>query len=464
MSTSLSRAAAPESAERVYRKVFFRLVPFLMLLWVVAWIDRVNIGFVKLRMLDDLGWSETIYGIGAGIFFIGYFLFEVPSNLLLQKIGAKKTIMRITLGWGAVSILMMFATTPEIFYTLRFLLGVFEAGFYPGIILYLTYWFPANRRAKAFGMFMSASAFAGVIGGPLAGWIMNTMDGVAGLASWQWVFIIEGIPSIILGIVTFFYLTDRPKHAKWLTPTEREFVQAELDNEVHAEEKQHSMLGALKGKTIWLFILIFFCIIAANSSLTFYGPTLIAEVGFGDPLVVGWIMAGINLLGAAGMISAGFISDRTGDSRIQTSISAALGAIGLAGAALLINTSPIGAISCLALALVGTMSAIPVFWQMPNRFLIGAAAAGGVALINSIANLAGFFAPTLLGSLKDSTGSLAPGLLIVAGVEMLATILIIALVPKFKESAKTTTISVPIVETEAEVAQVPIKDGGEVKA
>ncbi|MFD6697669.1 MULTISPECIES: MFS transporter [unclassified Microbacterium] len=442
MSSSQPATVTVVSAESVYRKVFFRIVPFLMLLWIVAWIDRVNIGFVKLRMLDDLGWSEAIYGLGAGIFFIGYFLFEVPSNLLLQKIGAKKTIMRITLGWGAVSILMMFATTPELFYVLRFLLGVFEAGFYPGIILYLTYWFPANRRAKAFGMFMSASAFAGVIGGPIAGWIMTSMGGVWGLAEWQWVFIIEGIPSIILGIVTLFYLTDRPHHAKWLTAAERAFVQSELDNEEHAEHKQHSMLGALKGKTIWLFILIFFCIIAANSSLTFYGPTLVANVGVTDPLAVGWIMAGINLLGAAGMISAGFISDRTGESRIQTSISAALGALGLAGAALLIPVSPIGAIACLALALIGTMSAIPVFWQMPNRFLIGAAAAGGVALINSIANLAGFFAPTMLGSLKDQTGSLAPGLFIVAGVEILATILILALVPKFRETAKTTTVPV----------------------
>lgn len=458
MSSSPDHAFAPESAERVYRKIFFRIIPFLMLLWVVAWIDRVNIGFVKLRMLEDLQWSETIYGIGAGIFFIGYFLFEVPSNLLLQKIGARRTIMRITIGWGTVSVLMMFATTPEMFYVLRFLLGVFEAGFYPGIILYLTYWFPGNRRAKAFGMFMSASAFAGVIGGPIAGLIMNTMDGVAGLAEWQWVFIIEGIPSIILGIITFFFLTDRPRDAKWLTPSEREFVQSELDMEEQIEKRPHGMLDALKGKTIWLFILIFFCIIAANSSLTFYGPTLVSNVGFTDPLIVGWIMAGISLLGAIGMIAGGFISDRTGESRIQTAVSAGIGAVGLAGAALLLNVSALGAILCLAVALIGTMSAIPIFWQMPNRFLAGAAAAGGVALINSIANLAGFGAPFMLGSLKDQTGSLAPGLLIVSAVEICATVLILLLVPKFKEVAKTTTITVPVIETEAEVAPVPAKE------
>ena len=193
-----------------------------MLLWVLAWIDRVNIGFIKLTMLDDLKWSEAVYGFGAGIFFLGYFFFEVPSNLLLQRIGARKTIMRITIGWGLTSIATMFVQTPAMFYALRFLLGVFEAGFYPGIILYLTNWFPNDRRATAFGMFMSASAFAGVIGGPLAGNIMTGLNGVNGWAGWQWVLLLEGIPSVIAGIVTFFYLTDKPEDAKRLTGRERE--------------------------------------------------------------------------------------------------------------------------------------------------------------------------------------------------------------------------------------------------
>ena len=209
--------AAPGELDGIYRKILLRLIPFLMLLWVLAWIDRVNIGFVKLTMLDDLKWSEAIYGLGAGIFFLGYFFFEVPSNLLLQKIGAKKTLMRITIGWGLTSIAMMFVTTPTMFYGLRFLLGVFEAGFYPGVILYLTYWFPDRRRAKAFGMFMSASALAGVLGGPLAGTIMTSLDGVNGLQGWQWVFLLEGIPSVLAGLVTWFYLTDKPAQARWLT-------------------------------------------------------------------------------------------------------------------------------------------------------------------------------------------------------------------------------------------------------
>ncbi|WP_326535248.1 MFS transporter [Pseudorhodoferax sp.] len=431
----LDKPAATE-LDGVYRKIIFRLIPFLMLLWVLAWIDRVNIGFIKLTMLDELKWSEAVYGLGAGIFFLGYFFFEVPSNLLLQKIGAKKTIMRITIGWGLTSIATMFVTTPTMFYSLRFLLGVFEAGFYPGIILYLTYWFPNDRRAKAFGMFMSASAFAGVIGGPLAGTIMNNLHGVNGWSGWQWVLLLEGIPSVLAGIVTYFYLTDKPEQAHWLTARERQLVQQDLERDRQAlGEREHSLLASLKDGKIWLLILIFFCIIAANSSLTFYGPTLVKEIGFTNPLTVGWIMAGAYLCGAAGMIWNGFHSDRHEEARWHCGLAAALGSASLLVIALFLQHSPAVVLTALTLAIVGTMSAIPVFWQMPNRFLAGTAAAGGVALINSIANLAGFGAPWMLGLIKTSTGSLAPGLYVVAAVEICATLLILACVPVFRKQA-----------------------------
>ena len=379
---------APTELDSAYRKIFFRLIPFLMVLWILAWIDRVNIGFVKLTMLDDLKWSEAVYGLGAGIFFLGYFFFEVPSNLLLQKIGAKKTIMRITIGWGLTSVAMMFVKTPEWFYVGRFVLGVFEAGFYPGIILYLTYWFPNDRRAKAFGMFMSASALAGVIGGPLAGSIMGGLNGVNGWAGWQWVFLLEGIPSVIAGIVTYFYLTDKPEQAHWLTQRERELVHADLERDHQAMgDREHSLLASLRDGRMWLLILIYFCIIAANSSLTFYGPTLVKEVGFKSPMAVGWIMSVAYLCGAAGMIYNGIHSDRHQESRYHCGLAAALGAGSILVIALLLNASPVLTLVALTLAIVGTMSAIPVFWQMPNRILSGTAAAGGVALINSIANL-----------------------------------------------------------------------------
>jgi MFS family permease len=427
--------AAPGELDGAYRKILKRLIPFLMVLWVLAWIDRVNIGFVKLTMLDDLKWSEAIYGLGAGIFFLGYFFFEVPSNLLLQKIGAKKTIMRITIGWGLTSIAMMFVTTPGMFYFLRFLLGVFEAGFYPGIILYLTYWFPDRRRAKAFGLFMSASALAGVIGGPLAGTIMTSLDGVNGWQGWQWVFLLEGIPSVLAGLVTWFYLTDKPADAKWLSERERSLVQADLAQDQRSlGQREHSLLASLKDGRIWLLILVFFCIIAANSSLTFYGPTLVKEVGFTSPAAVGWIMSVAYVFGAAGMILNGSHSDRHQEARLHCGLAAALGAVSLLAVALLLPLGALPTLVALTLAIVGTMSAIPVFWQMPNRVLAGTAAAGGLALINSIANLAGFGAPYMLGLIKASTGSLTSGLYVVAGVELCATLLILCFVPRLQRT------------------------------
>src|ERR1700712_4494206 len=419
-----------------YRRIAWRLIPFLFVLWVLAWVDRVNVGFVKLTMLDELKWSETVYGLGAGIFFLGYFFFEVPSNLLLQRIGARKTITRITLGWGIVCVMMMFVKSPEMFYFLRFLMGVFEAGFYPGIILFLTYWYPSARRAKAFGMFMSASGVAGVIGGPLAGTVMNGLQGVNGWSGWQWVFLIEGVPSIIAAAVTWFYLTDRPAEAKWLTPAQRQLVEDDLARDAAAlGPREHSLLASLKEGRLWLLILTFFCIVAANSSLTFFGPSIVKEAGFTNPATIGWIMSLSYLFGAIGMVVNGLHSDHSKEARVHCAVAAALGALGLLLTALLIKTSPTLALVAQTLAIIGTMSAIPVFWQLPGRFLAGAAAAGGVALINSIANLAGFGAPYMLGVIKTQTGGLAPGLLIVAAVEVCATVLILLFIPRFVSPA-----------------------------
>ncbi|MEJ8849268.1 MFS transporter [Variovorax rhizosphaerae] len=422
--------------DATYRKITWRLIPFLFVLWVLAWIDRVNIGFVKLTMLDDLKWSDSIYGLGAGIFFLGYFFFEVPSNLLLQRIGARKTITRICMGWGIVCVLMMFVKTPAMFYFLRFLMGVFEAGFYPGVILYLTYWYPSERRAKAFGMFMSASGVAGVIGGPLAGTLMTSLHGVNGWAGWQWVFLVEGVPSIIAAVVTWYYLTDRPQQAKWLSPAQRQLIEADLARDrASLGHREESLLASLKDGRLWLLILVFFCVIAANSSLTFFGPSVVKEVGFTDPATVGWIMALSYLFGAIGMVINGLHSDHSKEARLHCAFAAALGAVGLLCTSLFISVSPVLALVAQTVAIIGTMSAIPVFWQLPGRFLAGAAAAGGVALINSIANLAGFGAPAMLGFIKTQTGGLAPGLLIVAAVEVCAAILILLFVPRFVNKA-----------------------------
>ncbi|MFC6789002.1 MFS transporter [Methylobacterium komagatae] len=436
--TSEGQSAAQSSGtigstalDETYRRITWRLLPFLMFLWVLSWIDRVNIGFAKLQMLSELRFSETVYGIGAGIFFIGYFLCEVPSNLLLEYIGARKTIARITFLWGICCVAMMFVTTPLVFYVLRFLLGVFEAGFYPGVILFLTYWYPSERRAKVFGLFMSASALAGVIGGPLAGAIMSGMHGVNGWSGWQWVFLLEGIPSILAGLVTLVYLTDRPSKAGWLTAEQKALVAADLARDAAAlGHREHRILASLKDARVWQCIAIFFCIITANSALTFYGPSVVRDAGFTDPLTVGWIMSAAYLCGGAGMILNGRHSDRTGEARLHCGVSAFVGALAIALTGFLIASAPLFAMLTLAVAIVGTMSAIPVFWQIPGRFLAGSAAAAGIALINSVANLAGFGAPTVMGYLREHTGSPATGLWLVAGVEALALVLILAFVPR----------------------------------
>ncbi|MDP4021722.1 MFS transporter [Methylobacterium sp. NEAU 140] len=423
--------AAPPTLDATYRRITWRLLPFLMVLWILSWIDRVNIGFAKLQMLSDLKFSETVYGIGAGIFFIGYFLCEVPSNLLLEHIGARKTIARITFLWGICCVAMMFVTTSTLFYVLRFLLGVFEAGFYPGVILYLTYWYPTERRAKVFGLFMSASALAGVIGGPLAGAIMTGMNGVNGWAGWQWVFLLEGIPSVLAGVATLFYLTDRPAKAGWLSAEERALIEADLARDAAAlGPREHRIMASLKDVRVWQCIAIFFCVITANSALTFFGPSVVREAGFTDPLTVGWIMSAAYLCGGAGMILNGRHSDRSGEARLHCGISAFVGAVAIAILGFLVPASPGLAMVALAVAIVGTMSAIPVFWQIPGRFLAGSAAAAGIALINSVANLAGFGAPAVMGYLREHTGSVSTGLWLVAAVEALALVLILAFVPR----------------------------------
>jgi sugar phosphate permease len=430
MATDVARAPSSETRasalEAAYTKITWRLIPFLAILWIIAWIDRVNIGFAKLQMLDDLKFSEAAYGFGAGVFFLGYFLFEAPSNLLLTRIGARKTIARITIGWGATSILMMLVKTTAVFYGLRFLLGVFEAGFYPGIILYLTYWYPTARRARSFGLFMSASAFAGVIGGPLAGAILTNLNGANGWAGWQWLFLIEGAPSIIAGVVTLFYLTDRPEEANWLSSEERRLIVDDLEQDKRdMGEREHNILASLRDPKLWLLILIFFCIVAANSALTFWGPSAVKDMGFNDSTTVGWIMAAIYLFGGAGMILNGAHSDRSGEARYHCGVAALIGAVAMAVLGFVINTGAVLPLIALAVAIVGTMSAIPVFWQMPNRILSGAAAAAGVAVINSIANLAGFGSPWLIGELRSSTGGLSSGLLAIAAVEAATFLLIL---------------------------------------
>lgn len=424
---ALSQPSTETERDDTFRRIVWRLIPFLTLVWFLAWIDRVNVGFAKLTMMSDLGWSDAIYGAGAGIFFLGYFFFEVPSNLLLQKIGARKTIMRIAMGWGVTCVMMAFVTAPWQFYTLRFLMGAFEAGLQPGVILYLTYWLPSHRRGKALAFFVSASALSLMLGSPIAAFIMSHFDGMSGFNGWQWLFIIEGIPSIIAGIAAYFVLSDRPAVARWLSAREKSHVAEELDAEEQTMvHREHDVWRSLKSPSMWTLIAIFFCVVAGNATLVFYGPSLVREAGVTDITTLGWIMSGIYLCGWLGMIGNGWLSDRAQEVRWHTGLAAALGAAGLLIAAMSISRGSLtGVIAGLALSSAGTMGAIPVFWKIPSFYLSGTAIVAGLAIINSIANLAGYFSPQLLGYLKQSTGHFAAGLTIIAAVEFCALILVL---------------------------------------
>ncbi|QRX81653.1 MFS transporter [Glaciimonas sp. PAMC28666] len=414
--------------EDTYKKIAWRLIPFLVFLFVLAWIDRVNVGFAKLQMLQDLQFSEAIYGLGAGIFFIGYFLFEVPSNLLLEKIGARKTLARITILWGLTSMAMVYVKTPATFYVIRFFLGVFEAGFFPGVVLYLTYWFPAARRARVNGLFMTSFAIAGVVGGPIAGLIMSRMDGVGHFANWQWLFLLEGIPSVIAGILVLLYLPEKPVNAKWLSPTQQQAVTDALAAENH-DSKHTSLRDACRNHRVWLCAAVYFCVVSGNATIAFWSPSIIKEIGIVGNLQIGLISAVPFLAGTVAMIWNGIHSDRSGERHLHCALATLVASIGLILTGFFIGNA-ILALCALTLAAAGILAAFPVFWSIPAAFLTGTAAAGGIALINSIGNLAGFVAPYLIGSLKTSTGSVASGLYFVAALELGATILVLVFIKK----------------------------------
>ena len=418
----LDPVAAEVSA--VYRKIAWRLLPFLVFLFVLAWIDRVNVGFAKLSMLQDLGFSEAVYGLGAGIFFIGYFFFEVPSNLLLEKIGARRTLARITIMWGLTSIAMAYVESAWSFYVLRFLLGAFEAGFFPGVVLYLTYWFPAAQRAKINGMFMTSFAIAGVVGGPLAGFIMSRMVGVGSLANWQWLFILEGIPSVIAGFLVLRYLPEKPANAKWLTAAQRKMVSATIAREDSAPGKHSDLRTLLRYPKLWLCALVYFCLVSGNATIAFWTPSVIKSLGVNDTMNIGLLSSIPFILGTVAMLWNGFHSDKSAERRIHCAMAAILAGLGLICTGLFIGNAVLALIA-LTVAAMGILAAFPVFWSIPGAFLAGTAAAGGIALINCIGNLAGFVAPYMIGWLKTQTGSLAAGLYMVAGFEILAGVLLL---------------------------------------
>ena len=422
MTTTTIEAEARERFERAtLRKVTSRLLPFLLLLYVVAWLDRVNIGFAALQMNRDLGFSAAVYGFGAGVFFVGYALFEIPSNLLLVRLGARRWIARIMLTWGALSIAMMFVEGPATFYALRFLLGVAEAGFLPGIIYYLGNWFPSAERARAVSWFMLAIPLSTVVGAPLAGVILS-INGWQGLAGWQWLFLLEGVPAVLLGLVVFWYLTDSPEQAHWLKPAEREWLSAHMQAEHTRTHERHGLgvRAALMHPMVWRLGLIIFACQSGSYGLTLWIPQIVRNLSGLSDLAVSMISAIPYVAASIGMIVIGASSDRSGERLMHVAVPSVIAAIGFAVSAYL--TSPVPGMIALTVAAVGDLSTRGPFWALPTRFLSGGAAAGGIALMNTLGSLGGFVGPYAVGLVRTLTGGFAGGLLLLAGLLLAAAI------------------------------------------
>jgi D-galactonate transporter len=436
-------ASAFEAA--TFRKIAWRIVPLLFLGYIAAFLDRVNVSFAKLQMASDLQLSDEIYSFGAGIFFIGYFIFEVPSNLVLRKVGARIWLARIMISWGAISAAFMFTgvipwgpVSPAFgltdqqfsFYVLRFLLGAAEAGFFPGVILYLTYWFPAQRRAQMVAWFMTAIAVSNIIGSPLSGAILQFMDGASGLRGWQWLFLLESLPSIAMGVVFLALLTDRPAGAKWLNDEERALVErrvAKEEADKQAEGHRHSIADAFKDVRVWAFCLVYFCGTQCLYAINFWMPTIISEFGVnaGDYFRVGLLSMIPWAVTVVAMVLWARHSDATGERRWHSAGGLFLAMLGLV-ALVFADKAPALSLAALTAVTVGSLCWVVTFWSLPTSFLSAAAAAAGIALINSIGNLGGHVGPELLGRIRTANhGDGDVAFLVLAGAALLGGLTIL---------------------------------------
>lgn len=415
MDTVFSSEVDTTIRKSAYRKIAFRLMPFLMLCYFCAYLDRVNVGFAKLQMMSDLQFSEAVYGLGAGIFFIGYFLCEVPSNIVLHKVGARRWIARIMITWGILSGCFAFVQTEWQFYTLRFLLGVAEAGLAPGLLLYLTYWFPSYRRARMTVLWFIAIPISGMIGGPLSGLIMDRMSGVHGWFGWQWMFLIEAIPTVLVGLLVLAVLKDSVQDANWLTQDEKKLVKQELAQDNQHKEGHASVKEFIADKRLWLLAGIYFCVVMGQYAITFWLPTLIRNSGISDNWHIGLLTSLPYMCAIVVMILAGRSGDHFQERRWHLIIPMCAGAIALTFATLFASNLTLSLI-CLCIAASGVLTASSLFWMLPTNFLGGVSAAAGIAAVNSFANLAGFCSPYLIGWVTTNTGSNAIGMFLITAV------------------------------------------------
>jgi len=406
----------------IVAKVRRRIVPYIFICYIVNYLDRFNVSFAALEMSSDLGFSEMTYGLGASMFFVGYVFFEIPSNLIMMRVGARVWIARIMITWGLVSTCMMFVKTPYSFYLLRFLLGVAEAGFFPGMILYLTYWIPAGERARAFALFLTSTSLAGVFGGPVSGALFK-LEGAYGLKGWQWLFFLEGIPAVLLGIITLFYLVDRPEHAGWLTLAEKRWLSEtiRMEHEESDSRRRLTLWQALKHPRVWQLCLLYFSVVISFYGVAFWLPKVVKSFsGLGNSAVA--VLSAVPYLAASvSMVLVANHSDKTGERRWHVGLSAFAACLGLLlGVYFLEHRNPLLAFICICITASGIWSILGPFWSLPTVFLSGTAAAGGVALINSIGNVGGFVGPSVIAYVKETTQSFTSGMLVLAGTLLLA--------------------------------------------
>ncbi len=428
--TSTHFATLHSAEATTYRKVTMRLLPFLFLCYLSAYLDRVNVAFAKLQMLDELKFSEQTYAFGASVFFIGYVLVEVPSNIILHRVGARLWIARIMISWAVLSGSMAFVHTPLSFYIVRFLLGVAEAGFIPGVLLYLTYWYPARRRGRITALFLTAIPMASVFGGPISGWILSAANGAYGFSNWQLLFLIEAVPSLVLGVMTLFYLDNRVASAKWLSADEKRIVADAVDHEEKEKENLSQLSAAFRTPRVWLLGLIYFGIVCGIYLNSFWVPTIIRQTGVSDPLNIGLLTAIPYLAAVVSMIALNSHADRVRERRWHTVVPCLITAIGFAFTAWAGGNTVLAMVG-LVMAVAGASSAQAAFWSLPGAFLGGTAAAAGIALVNSLGNLAGFTTNNIVGWLAGVTHSNSTSLYLFAAVLVVSGALVLTIPARF---------------------------------
>jgi len=435
---SLSSAAVIDSSagrseeDAVFRKISLRVMPLVLIAYVFAFLDRINIGYAQLQMKQDLAFSDAVYGLGAGIFFVTYLLFEVPSNLLLEKIGARLTFLRIMVLWGLTSAATAFVSAPWQFYAIRLMLGIFEAGFFPGIILYLTYWYPSQRRGRVTGLFLFGMPITGVLGGPLSGTIMSGMEGLGGMHGWQWLFIVEGLPTVLMGFLLYRMLPNKPAEASWLDDAEKETVRAAMSAD-HKDDAAHGghgkLLAALADPMTYVLAFIYFCCACAVYTMTFWLPTMIKGIGIASLSTIGWFTAVPYFFGALGVLIVSRSSDRFGERRWHVGGTLAIGVIALASTSFAgLGVGAVMTLLCIASFFI--FGGGSLFWSIPPTYLGRNAAAAGIAVISSLGILGGFVSPTLIGWIKGATGSIQLGLFALTAVVLAGCLTTLIGLPK----------------------------------